>query len=192
MQSRSAFLYSAGVALASLCFVLPSKAKELCLGPSAVEAAQQLFSAHRDFAFVAPNPRLHSPELVSALQLETERVNVTQGICSLNGDPWTGAQDGTVLGPAHAKLVKMTSSGALVQVRFALSLEERPSLSNSTTREAMAFLWRRPSSKCWLVDDLMAQGSRLRTTLRESAALVAAQKSPSSESPADNPVPVER
>lgn len=151
--------------------VLAAPAQAACLGPSPSSAALQLFERHRDFAFKAPEPSFIAPDLMAALKVETRCGLMTKGVCSLNGDPWTDAQEGEIQGDAQVAAASQSRYRAIVQLKFSFSPDSSEP-QKTVDRVAEVSLQRRPGSRCWRVSNLKASNMDLQATLWRSRALL--------------------
>jgi hypothetical protein len=88
------------------------------------------------------------------------------GICAIEADPWTDAQDGEMLTPPTFRLVASTATTAKVEAAYRFGWKE--SADKATDEKSFVLLVKDAKSSCWRVDDLIgAHGNSLARTLRE-------------------------
>ena len=140
----------------------PLPPSEHCLGSDALQAAKDLYLHHYEFAVGDPaksegllDPRL-GDRLAKNFACEKD------GVCAIETDTWTGAQDGAVAEPITITLAKDASADGItdVKVRFAFifALEgEKPEPESAILEFA-----RGGDGQCWkLLDMTSATGDSL-------------------------------
>jgi hypothetical protein len=139
----------------------PLPPSEHCLGSDALQAAKALYLQDYGFATgdIAKSEGLLDPRLRDRLakNFECEK----DGVCAIETDTWTGAQDGAVAEPITISLVDGASTSVTdVKVRFAFTfvLEGEPPKPESTILEFA----RDGDGQCWkLLDMTSATGQSL-------------------------------
>jgi hypothetical protein len=140
----------------------PLPVSEHCLGSEALQAAKALYLHHYDFAVGDPaksegllDPRL-SDRLAQNFACEKD------GVCALETDTWTGAQDGAVAEPITISFMDDGSSTSVTDVKvrfaFAFQLEGQKPVPESAILE----FTRDGDGQCWkLLDMTSATGDSL-------------------------------
>src|SRR5262249_14278741 len=141
--------------------VLP--ASEHCLGSDALQAAKALYLHHYDFASDDPakSTGLLDPRLTGWLQKNWACEK--DGVCALETDSWTGAQDRAVAEPIKITLMKVDTGMSPItdaKVRFAFTFDlegQKPAPESATLEFARA-----GEGQCWqLLDMTSATGQSL-------------------------------
>lgn len=135
---------------------------EHCLGSDALQAAKALYLHDYDFAVGDPakSEGLLDPRLIG--WLAKNYACETDGVCALEADTWTGAQDGAVAEPITISLLDESAAPSVtdVKVRFAYQfvLEGQKPEPESTVLE----FTRAGEGQCWqLIDMTSADGQSL-------------------------------
>ncbi|WP_017916866.1 hypothetical protein ACQR5W_14735 [Xanthomonas sacchari] len=117
-----------------------------------LQMAERLYKA-RDFYWQPQNlDGLLTPSFAHALQAD-QRCAAREGVCRLDFDPWTSAQDGDIQGAPTFTLVSGGSQATVVEVRmdYRLALGGRAARAQSVKIELQ-----RRGNGCWAVSDLIA------------------------------------
>jgi hypothetical protein len=139
----------------------PLPYSEHCLGSDVLQAAKALYLHAYDFAVGDP---AKSKGLLDARLGDRLAKNYTceaDGVCAIEADTWTGAQDGAVAEPITFSLVDAGSSSvtqAKVRIDFTFVLEGNKPQPESATLEFA----RDGGGQCWkLLDMTSADGQSL-------------------------------
>jgi len=139
----------------------PLPPSEHCLGSDALQAAKALYLHHYGFSYEDPakSEGLLDPRLGD--RLARNFACEKDGLCALETDSWTGAQDGAVAEPIKITLMDdVTTSVTQVKVRFAFMFAlqgEKP-----VPESAILEFARDGEGQCWkLFDMTSASGDSL-------------------------------
>lgn len=137
---------------ALMTFVAATAQAEPCATDPAV-FARSFFEGHRGFH---ADYSLAGPEVVTenlrALLLKEFECSVQEGVCNLEADPWTAAQDGEIGEPLLFKPSEVTATSATVTLSYPFVLDPD---GPSVPREARLKLVRAKAGACWQVADLI-------------------------------------
>jgi len=133
----------------------PLPYSEHCLGSDVLQAAKALYLHDYDFAVGDPakSKGLLDPRLGD--RLAKNYACEADGVCAIDADPWTGAQDGAVAEPITFSLVDESASSvtqAKVRVDFSFVLEGEKPKPESTILEFA----RDGGGQCWKLFDMTA------------------------------------
>jgi hypothetical protein len=133
------------------CLAATAQAESCTSDPAAF--ARGFFESHRDFY---ADYSLAGPEVVGdglrALLLKEFECAAQVGICNLEADPWTAAQDGEIGEPLVFKASGVTESAATVTLSYLFVLDAD---GPGVPREARLKLVRAQAGACWQVADLI-------------------------------------
>jgi hypothetical protein len=131
----------------------PLPTSEHCLGSDVLQAAKALYLHDYDFAVGDPakSKGLLDPRLGD--RLAKNYACEADGVCAIETDTWTGAQDGAVAEPITFSLVDSSSvTQAKVRVDFSFVLEgEKPKPESAILEFA-----RDGGGQCWKLFDMTA------------------------------------
>ena len=115
--------------------------------------ARGFFDGHRNFY---ADYSLAGPEVVTeglrALLLKEFECAVQEGLCNLEADPWTAAQDGEIGEPLVFKASSVTGTAATVTLSYSFVLDPD---GPGVPRETRLKLERATAGTCWQVADLI-------------------------------------
>lgn len=132
-----------------------------CTGASPVAVAIDLYTQRHDFIHAGAE----SPPLAESLR-QLVAANVAQSlqtgeVGAIDWDFWTDAQDGASSPGARAVLVHQRGSRATVRLQYLFRLTpDAPPIAMTAEVKLVR------SGGCWLVDDLLRNGTSLRALLR--------------------------
>ena len=117
-----------------------------CLGTEPLNAARGIVTHH--YYFYSENPKnfsaILSPKFLGLLQKNYQCSQ--EGVCALDADPWTDAQDGEVVPPYQFKTISRSALHSVVRVSY--NFNNGPSRS----RKAVLLSFERASAKsCWVL-----------------------------------------
>lgn len=98
------------------------------------------------------SPRYLSPELYKLLKRDWKCQEPGE-LCAIEADPWTNAQDGSLLKPVTYRITAETAQSASVELSAVFGWEDQPQENKPTT--VTLNLVRADAKKgCWLLDDI--------------------------------------
>ena len=135
-------------ALLSLAASPFARAAEPCEPPVAV--AKRLFETGYSPSSEGARRGLLAPGFERAVTAEVGCL-AKEGLCSLDYDPWLGAQDGEIVGkPEFAVISETEDFSTVVQMSYRFSVGPRPA-----TLHAVEIVLSRDAGQCWKVADLI-------------------------------------
>ena len=156
------------VCLAVLCAVGFSTAQGAsCLGKDPVETARNFHKKYRDFYArdTRPFASVLTPTFASVLQRNYDCQVREQGICAVDVDPWTNAQDGDVYNPRFGIQTTVGELQATVAMDYLFKFDKK---EKGKPQSIKLQLTRRDVKSCWLVDEFYApDGVPLTRTIRK-------------------------
>ena len=156
------------VCLAVLCAVGFSTAQGAsCLGQDPVETARNFHKKYRDFYArdTRPLASVLTPTFASVLQRNYDCQVREQGICAVDVDPWTNAQDGDVYNPRFGIQTTVGELQATVAMDYLFKFDKK---EKGKPQSVKLQLTRRDVKSCWLVDEFYApDGVPLTRTIRK-------------------------
>jgi hypothetical protein len=159
----------------SLCVIAvcaTSLSKAACVANGALETArwiqskQRLFYAQTDMTPKSKKAFL-SQELFALLKRDWDCQNKEEGICAIDADPWTDAQDGGELPPIKFDLVSSDSIKARVRMRYQFGWTEADA-PKPEPAQTFLLLVKDTKTNCWLLDDLIGRSSTDSFSLKEN------------------------
>jgi len=125
-----------------------------CASDDPVVLAKSFYSKHVNFS--SENPAkiktLITPRFFAALDKEFK---CAQGqICSIEADPWTGAQDGDVGKPIEFAATSNSGVAANVSMTYPFVLGK----AHREQKQVSLLFQRQSPTDCWLLDDLLTPG----------------------------------
>ncbi len=155
-----------GIYLIPFTLALLATAASACESPSVI--AREFF--RNDYAFAFREPRTVISRLSSQFYRLLEAESACRrrgGSCAIDWDPWTGAQDGSVIG--EPTTVVVLDSQLLSKVQLSFVFDAGPQIAHST-RQAVVVLRRSSPAACWKIDDLVTdQAGSLKGLIQASA-----------------------
>lgn len=119
-----------------------------CDSPEAV--ARRLYESSYSFYAEGAPAGLLAPAFEKAVRAEVSCL-AKEGLCSLDYDPWLGAQDGEIAGkPELAVVSSMDDFAAVVQMSYRFTVE-----AGKSTPHAVEIVLSRETGQCWKVADLI-------------------------------------
>lgn len=117
-----------------------------------LQVAERLYQA-RDFYWQPQNlDGLLTPSFAHAIKSELACAE-REGICRLDYDPWTSAQDGDIAGTPRFTLVSGGSRATVLEVR----MDYRLALGGAATKpRTVKIELQRRGNGCWAVSDLIS------------------------------------
>lgn len=134
-----------------------------CLGNDPIVAARSLLEKHHDFYADPETSRSFvSPRFWSLLDKQAKCSVKSGGVCALDWDPWTGAQDGEMSAKKTFEVADGKPLSAVALIKFELVLNGY----SYGAKEVKLELIRKEERACWQVADLvMPDGKSLSTVL---------------------------
>lgn len=151
------------MALGALC--VTSRAWAACVAIGPVETAQWIYKNERSFLFEAQDRAkikwnaFLSPRFEALLRKEWKCAVANEGLCNLDADPWTNAQDGYELPPISFALKDMKAAEATVQMKFNFGWPD-VKLPKPVPATVTLQLIKSSSTGCWLLDELTGMGGQ--------------------------------
>ena len=141
------------------------RASATCVADGPLDTARWIYANQPGFAsYELPQSfryeeRFLSPELLDLLETEWKCQGIEEGICALESDSWTNAQDGEVLPPIAFDLVSTTASQATVRMSFRFGWSD-VNTPKPVAAQATLSLAKDATSSCWLLVDLVGREGR--------------------------------
>lgn len=123
-----------------------------CLGKDPVETARNFYKKYPDFYARNTQPLglVLTPTFASVLQRNYDCQIREQGICALDADPWTNAQDGDVYSPRFGIQTTVGELEATVVMTYLFKLEKK---EKGKPQSVKLQLTRRDVKSCWQVNE---------------------------------------
>ena len=137
-----------------------------CLGKEPVEASKNFYKKYADF--YANNPKKYgsvlTPAFASVLKRNYDCQIREQGICALDADPWTNAQDGDVYNPRFGIQTTNGELQAVVSMDYLFKFDKKEKGKPQTVKLQLT---RRDVQSCWQVNEFYdPSGVPLTRTIR--------------------------
>ena len=144
-----------------------SPAARACPAADPLETARVLHSRHYDIGRDDQGlGEILSPALWQMLVKNWKCEDDGGGLCAIEADPWTDAQDGGMLTPPTFRLVASTATTAKAEAAYRFGWKELA--DKATDEKSFVLMVKDAKSGCWRVDDLIgARGNSLAKTLRD-------------------------
>lgn len=138
-----------------------------CPAETPLETARGLHGKHYDLGRNDKGLReVLSPALWQLLEKNWKCEDEGGGVCAIEADPWTDAQDGEMLTPPSFRVVDSTATTARIEATYRFGWKEMA--DKATHEKSVVVLVKDAKSGCWQVDDLVgAHGNSLARTLRD-------------------------
>lgn len=126
-----------------------SNACAACASDDPKVVAESFFAKHAQFA--SQNPSKIKAVVTSRFfnALEREYKCTQDGVCAIESDPWTDAQDGHIGKPVAFATVSNSGVEATVSMSYPFILDK-----NNEQKSATLVLQRDAPTACWLIGDL--------------------------------------
>ena len=164
LSTRS--ILSLGTLLISLSVVAVQAVEVVpCLGIEPVAAAESFYKEHKEFTQQEPKTvqNFMTTGFFDALSFEY-RCRIGEGMCAIDADPWTAAQDGEIEKPIAFHLLSGNNQTATVGMHYTFAIDQ----ARKEKRTAKIHLERNNPKGCWVVADLVSpDGSSIRQMIEE-------------------------
>lgn len=141
-------------AMAYLCLSMTpavSTVYAACATDDPVAVAKSFYAKHPEFASEDPAKikTIVTPRFFAAL--DREHKCTQDGICAIEADPWTDAQDGHIAKPVEFETIGNSDVETVVAMSFPFILDK----SHHEQMRAKIVLQRKSKTECWLVGDIV-------------------------------------
>lgn len=150
-RSLSAKYHFLAFALFSL---LPIAGQADCVAKDPAATAQWVFEhASQFYVFKEGSPKYLSAELYKLLKRDWKCQEPGE-LCAIEADPWTNAQDGSLLKPVTYRVASQSAQTASVEMSATFGWEDQPQ-ENKPTTVTLKLVRADAKKGCWLLDDIV-------------------------------------
>lgn len=129
-----------------------------CTAAQAVELSQKIFNDYNLF-YAEPSKdlmRFVTPSFEKALKNHYRCMDVNDGMCHIDYDPWISAQDGEIAGKVRFSAKKRSPKQAEVKMTYLFVLDPKARKKEQSVTFKLAASGRSPL--CWAMDDFVSPG----------------------------------